>query len=78
MISNTMFDIIVDGFVLKPLRLKKLEVCEYLDMSVEDLRKVSMNDESFPKPIKTGSTRQAAVYYDFNEIMVWKEKNYGE
>ncbi|WP_228151005.1 transcriptional regulator [Acinetobacter indicus] len=78
MISNTMFDIIVDGLVLKPLRLKKLEVCEYLDMSVEDLRKVSMNDESFPKPIKTGSTRQSGVYYDFNEIMLWKEKNYGK
>lgn len=73
-----MFDIIVDGLVLKPLRLKKLEVCEYLDMSVEDLRKVSMNDESFPKPIKTGSTRQSGVYYDFNEIMLWKEKNYGK
>lgn len=78
MISNTTFDIIVDGIVLKPLRLKKLEVCDYLGFSVEQLRKVSMNDESFPKPVKTGVTRQSAVYYDFNEIMIWKEKNYGE
>ncbi|WP_286388454.1 AlpA family transcriptional regulator [Acinetobacter indicus] len=78
MISNTMFDIIVDGFVLKPLRLKKLEVCEYLDMSVEDLRKVSVSDEGFPKPIKTGSTRQSGVYYDFNEIMLWKDKKIGK
>ncbi|MDM1249281.1 AlpA family transcriptional regulator [Acinetobacter sp. R933-2] len=75
MISNTAFDIVVNGIVLKPLRLKKKEVCDYLKFSVEQLRKVSMNDESFPRPIKTGSTRQSGVYYDFNEIMCWKEKN---
>ena len=74
MISNTTFDIVVNGIVLKPLRLKKKEVCDYLKFSVEQLRKVSMNDESFPRPIKTGSTRQSGVIMILTRSCVGKRK----
>lgn len=54
---------------LFPLRLKKKVVCELLGVSVNHLRKISLVDESFPKPLKSGPTRQAGVYFDYQEII---------
>ncbi|WP_407306498.1 AlpA family transcriptional regulator [Acinetobacter sp.] len=53
--------------------LKKKEVCLFLGFSESELRKISSVDEKFPKALKAGETRQSGVYYDFNEIMLWKE-----
>lgn len=54
---------------LFPLRLKKKVVSELLGVSVNQLRKISLADESFPKPLKSGPTRQAGVYFDYQEII---------
>ncbi|WP_347452876.1 transcriptional regulator [Acinetobacter thermotolerans] len=59
---------------LNPLRLKKKVVCELLGISVNQLRKISLADESFPKPLKSGTTRQAGVYFDYQEIVEWHKK----
>lgn len=59
---------------IKPLRIKKKIVCQLLDISVNQLRKISLADESFPKPLKSGPTRQAGVYYDYQEIVEWHQK----
>lgn len=59
---------------LNPLRIKKKEVCEILGISVNHLRKISLADENFPKPLKFGTTRQAGVYYDYQEIVEWHKK----
>lgn len=59
---------------ISPLRIKKKIVCKLLDISVNQLRKISLADESFPKPLKSGSARQAGVYYDYQEILEWHKK----
>lgn len=59
---------------LSPLRLKKKVVCELLGVSVNQLRKISLADESFPKPLKSGTARQAGVYFDYQEIVEWHKK----
>lgn len=57
------------GFV--PLRLTRKDVCKLLGFSINQLRKISIADVNFPKPIKSGLSRQAGVYYDYNEIKEW-------
>ena len=59
---------------LNPLRIKKKVVCEILGISVNHLRKISIADENFPKPLKSGTARQAGVYYDYQEIVEWHKK----
>ncbi|WP_347460952.1 transcriptional regulator [Acinetobacter sp. ANC 7454] len=59
---------------LNPRRLKKKVVCDLLGISVNHLRKISLADESFPKPLKSGTARQAGVYYDYQEILEWHKK----
>jgi len=63
-----------NNHTLSPLRLKKKVVCELLGISVNQLRKISLADESFPKPLKSRPTRQAGVYYDYQEIVEWHKK----
>lgn len=60
--------------LLSPLRLKKKVVCELLGVSVNQLRKISLSDESFPKPLKSGTAPQAGVYFDYQEIVEWHKK----
>lgn len=60
------------GFV--PLRVTKKDVCKLLSISLNQLRKISIADDDFPKPIKSGSARQAGVYYDTQEILNWYRK----
>ena len=73
MATDNMFDLVLDNCILKPLRLKKKEVCLLLVFSESELRKTSSANDKFPKALKAGQTRQSGVYYDFNEIMLWKE-----
>jgi len=65
------FNIKVDGLNIAPLRFKKKVVCEMLGVSVNQLRKISLADKTFPKPLKSGTSRQSAVYYDYKEIVDW-------
>ena len=60
--------------LLSPLRLKKKVVCQLLGVSVNQLRKISLSDESFPKPLKSGTARQAGVYFDYQRIVEWHKK----
>ena len=63
-----------NNHTLSPLRLKKKVVCELLGVSVNQLRKISLSDESFPKPLKSGTARQAGVYFDYQRIVEWHKK----
>ena len=56
---------------IAPLRLKYNQVCVLLNVSRDCLRKIIDSDESFPMPQKSGNSRQAAVYFDREEIEVW-------
>lgn len=57
------------GFV--PLHLTKKQVCKFLSVSINQLRKITLADPNFPQPIKSGSSRQSGVYYDYREIHDW-------
>lgn len=56
-----------------PLRLTKNEVCLLLGVNRDKLSRMEREDESFPRSMKEGVTRQAAVYYDYQEIIEWYE-----
>ena len=40
-------------------------------MSREALRHKIRTDATFPRPIKTGDTKQAPVYFDYAELLEW-------
>ncbi len=44
-----------------------------LDLSREGLRKLVKRDPTFPQPIKLGESRQAAVFFDVQELEQWLE-----
>ncbi|ENU93607.1 hypothetical protein F971_00865 [Acinetobacter vivianii] len=56
---------------MKKLRLTKKEVCEALSITASRLDKMMQEDSSFPKKYKDGTARQAAVYFDYQEIIDW-------
>lgn len=58
---------------IQPLRLSMNKVCSMLDVTREGLRKLMINDPKFPKALKTGQSRQAAVYFDYQDLLAWHE-----
>lgn len=56
---------------IKPIRVQFKTACELLDISRESLRHIVRTDTSFPRPIKTGDTKQAPVYFDYVELVDW-------
>jgi predicted DNA-binding transcriptional regulator AlpA len=56
---------------MQKLRLTKNEVCHILSIKADKLAKLIQTDVSFPRPIKEGVTRQAAVYFDRQDVESW-------
>ncbi len=56
---------------IKPIRVQFKTACELLDVSRESLRHIVRTDTSFPRPIKTGESKQASVYFDYAELVAW-------
>lgn len=56
---------------MKKIRLTKKEVCEALSITASRLDKMMQEDGSFPRKYKDGTTRQAAVYFDYQKIIDW-------
>ena len=56
---------------IKPIRVQFKTACELLDVSRESLRHIVRTDASFPRPIKTGESKQASVYFDCAELVAW-------
>lgn len=52
----------------QPTLIKQRAVCIILGKSPSGLDKLRKRDPSFPKPIKDGQSRQAAVYYVLAEV----------
>lgn len=53
------------------IRIRFITACKFLDVSREGLRYIMKTDKSFPAPLKTGSTKQSPVYFDYNELLEW-------
>ena len=56
---------------IKPIRVQFKTACELLDVSRESWRHSVRTDTSFPRPIKTGESKQASVYFDYAELVAW-------
>ena len=56
---------------IKPIRVQFKTACELLDVSRESLSHIVRTDASFPRPIKTGESKQASVYFDYAELVAW-------
>ena len=56
---------------LTPIRVTQNQACELLGISRDNLMKLRKTDSTFPTPIKHGTTRQAAIYFDYADLMQW-------
>ena len=56
---------------LMPFRVTKKDVCSLLSIGVDKLNSMVENDPSFPKPLNEGAGRQAAVYFDYQDLLSW-------
>lgn len=52
----------------QPTLIKQPALCAMLGVSPSGLNKRRKRDPLFPKPIKDGASRQAAVYYVLAEV----------
>ncbi|MFH6911273.1 helix-turn-helix transcriptional regulator [Acinetobacter sp. AM3-2] len=59
---------------MQKLRLTMNETCHFLSVQRDKLNKMVKDDASFPRPIKEGTSRQAAVYFDHSELIEWWEE----
>lgn len=57
-----------------PIRITFKTTCELLDVSRESLRHIIRTDLSFPRPIKTGNSKQSPVYFDYADLMQWHKQ----
>ena len=56
---------------LMPFRVTKKDACSLLSIGVDKLNSMVENDPSFPKPLNEGAGRQAAVYFDYQDLLSW-------
>lgn len=56
---------------IPPIRIQFKTACEVLDISRESLRNIIKTDVTFPRPIKTGDTKQSPVYFDYADLVQW-------
>ena len=59
---------------IQPIRIQFKKTCELLDISRESLRHIVRTDKTFPRPIKTGESKQSPVYFDYAELVEWHNK----
>lgn len=56
---------------MTPIRVNSTQASQLLAISREQLRKLMTTDSTFPKPYKTGSSRQCKVYFDYTALVEW-------
>lgn len=56
---------------MQPIRVTFNQTCELLSIKRNALRELTLNDPTFPKPYKAGTTRQAPVYFDYAQLIEW-------
>ena len=71
LIENTEQTEVLNIVQIKPFLLSYNTVCKLLGIERNALRRLMKKDDRFPKPLKMGLSRQAAVYFDREEIEVW-------
>lgn len=56
---------------MQPIRVTYNQACELLSITRNTLRELTLKDHSFPKAYKAGATRQAPVYFDYQDLVNW-------
>lgn len=51
--------------------IRQTSLCDWLDLSRSGLDKLRKKDPTFPKPIKSSDSRQAAAYFVVAEVNAW-------
>lgn len=54
--------------------MRKTTAQKVLDLSKTSLEKLVATDSTFPRPIKMGTAKQSAVFFDADEITAWVEQ----
>lgn len=54
-----------------PIRIQFSSACQLLDVTRESLRHTIRKDPSFPRPLKMGTSKQAPVFFDYQELVEW-------
>lgn len=55
------------------LMIRKPTLCQVLDMSPTGIENLMAKDPTFPKPIKSGESRQSRCYFIAHEVRAWIE-----
>lgn len=55
----------------KQALIRQTALCKWLDLSRSGLDKLRKKDPHFPKPIKSGDSKQAASFYVVSEVDSW-------
>ncbi|MEK5752465.1 transcriptional regulator [Acinetobacter variabilis] len=63
---------------MNPLQISYSKACQMLDISRDTLRLLARRDPLFPKPIKYGESRQAPVFFSYDELVAWHNKRKGQ
>lgn len=58
---------------ITPLRVNTASACQILDISLSSLKNLMKMDD-FPKPYKMGNAMQSPLYFDFQELKEWHER----
>lgn len=59
---------------MQPIRVTYNQACELLSIKRNALRELTINDPTFPKAYKAGTTRQAPVYFDYAQLIEWHNR----
>lgn len=54
-----------------PIRIQFNTACQLLDVTRESLRHTIRKDPTFPRPLKMGTSKQAPVFFDYQELVDW-------
>lgn len=56
---------------IKQIRIQFGKACQLLDVTRESLRHTMRKDPTFPVALKQGTTKQAPVFFDYQELLDW-------
>jgi hypothetical protein len=66
-----LFNRVSRNMTIYPVRISFKTACQILDVSRETLNNIIKLDPDFPPKIKTGTSRQSPVYFDYMQIIEW-------
>ncbi|MDN5511450.1 MULTISPECIES: transcriptional regulator [unclassified Acinetobacter] len=57
-----------------PIRIQFSTACRLLDVTRPSLLHTISKDPTFPRPLKMGTSKQAPVFFDYQELVEWHNR----